>query len=78
MRRQKSWDWVDWALGWGNADIVYYVQINKEISLVDFGGSYLYRREDFRPLIQMEKLWWTFSTHYQYPLVDPRKALPFL
>lgn len=78
MFRQKIWDWMDWALGWRNTDMVYYIQINKDISLVYFGWSYLYRREDFSPLFQMEKLWWTFSTRYQYPLMDPRKALPSL
>lgn len=49
---------MDWALGRRNTDMVYYVQINKDISLVDFGWSYLYKREDFRLLFQMEKLWW--------------------
>lgn len=44
---KEIWDWIDWALGWRNADIVYYIQIKKEISLVDFGWSYLYRRDHY-------------------------------
>lgn len=44
---KEIWDWIDWALGWRNADIVYYIQINKDVSLVDFGWSYLYRRDHY-------------------------------
>lgn len=47
-------DQEDWVIQMNTemgyyTEVGYYTQMNKEIGLVDFGWSYVYKREVFRP-----------------------------